>query len=116
MKKNMKVLVSALLVVMLCLSLAACGDKGGVVGSWEAAQDGTTVVYTFNEDMTGKMEVAGMSAELTYTIDGDILEYTMKIMEEEEKEKVKFRREGDKLIMASTEEGATEEVTFTKKK
>lgn len=86
--KQHKIWISTVLLVCLLAMLAACGQTGSVVGSWESKStalglegDEVTpdnrVILHFAEDLTGKEEqiVNGETRErvFTYRIEGQIL-------------------------------------------
>lgn len=80
MKRTMKVLLSALLIVSLIACLAACGSKGpsgtytlasmeseGMTLDAEALKSfGMEASITFNSDGTGSIDLMGQSEEFTW--------------------------------------------------
>lgn len=80
MKRTMKVLLSALLIVSLIACLAACGSKGpsgtytldsmeaeGMTMDAEALKGfGMEATITFNSDGTGSIDLMGQSEEFTW--------------------------------------------------
>lgn len=76
MKKTLKLIVLAILLITTVVMLTACGDKDSkedeevtLIGSWK--YKGTDYTYTFNEDGTGDYSAAGNKMEFTYETDGD---------------------------------------------
>ena len=55
MKKFLKYIILAVLIIIGVISLTGCGNKKNsqIVGSWKT--DGTNIIYTFNEDNTGSI-------------------------------------------------------------
>ena len=66
----MKKFVALLLIVVTLLTLAACGSKDALAGTWSAelGADGT-ITWTFNGSGKCTMENAYMKQDGTYTID-----------------------------------------------
>ena len=112
----MKKFTAILLVVLMALSLVACGSKGGnsIVGTWELEDGvdeeskqtvalmkafGMTMTITFNADGTGSMESKmGDESESTpfnYTYENGVL----KIEDSEAEEGQSIRIEGGKLYL-----------------
>ncbi len=86
----MKKLISILLVLIMCLSLVACGEKGGansVIGKWRYEK--LQVDLVIKSDKTGSM-----------TKGGDTIEFTWK-----------FSSESNLLLLTSTD-GEIEEVNY----
>ncbi len=75
----MKKAMAAVLIVIVLLSLAACGGKAEpakapIVGSWECEYGSLgKFIYTFNDDGTGQYDAAGRIKKFTYTEDGSKL-------------------------------------------
>ena len=70
----MKKIVALVLITAALLSLAACGSKDALAGTWSAelGEDGV-ITWTFNGKGKCTMENAYMKQDGTYTIDGDQL-------------------------------------------
>lgn len=70
----MKKYVGLLLIVAALLTLAACGSKDALAGTWaaELGEDGL-ITWTFNGKDKCTMENAFMKQSGTYSIDGDQL-------------------------------------------
>ena len=70
----MRKYVALLLSVVTLLTLAACGSKDALAGTWSAelGADGV-ITWTFNGKGECTMENAYMKQKGTYTIDGDQL-------------------------------------------
>ena len=63
MKKGMRSILAALLILVLVAAAAGCGSKKNsnpLTGTWEYEEDGIKAVYVLNDDGTG-----------TYTMDTD---------------------------------------------
>lgn len=77
MKKTMKVVAIAAILVVAMLGLAGCkkdkkeAAKDPIVGAWEYEKGGYT--YTFNEDGTGSYSYYSTKMDFTYTTDGNKL-------------------------------------------
>lgn len=67
--KNVTILMA---VLMLSLSVVACGKKS-IVGTWKMEQNGVNTEYTFNEDGSGKIKMGEISIDMKYTLDNDKL-------------------------------------------
>ena len=111
----MKKFTAILLVVLMALSLIACGSKGGsIVGTWELDDGidddskqavalmkafGMTMSITFNSDGTGTMDSAygeeTQSEPFSYTYENGVL----KIEGSEVEDGQSIRVEGNKLIL-----------------
>ncbi len=80
MKKVLGIVLTIVMLAVALFTFSACGDnkkkedassKNPIVGSWKYEGGGYT--YTFNEDGTGKYELAGAAMEFTYeTKDGKL--------------------------------------------
>ena len=70
----MKKFVTLILFVTVLLTLAACGSKDALAGTWSAelGADGL-ITWTFNGKGKCTMENAYMEQDGTYTIEGDQL-------------------------------------------
>lgn len=70
MKKTLCIILA---VMLLAVSLCACGGSSNIVGSWSGTAEGIAVTMTFEDDGTGVMSVMGglASEEFTYTMEGD---------------------------------------------
>ena len=70
----MKKFVALVLITAALLSLAACGSKDALAGTWSAelGEDGV-ITWMFNGKGKCTMENAYMKQNGTYTIDGDQL-------------------------------------------
>ncbi|MBE6737775.1 MAG: hypothetical protein E7566_03855 [Ruminococcaceae bacterium] len=80
-------------------------------GSWYASQDGVEGTYTFNGDGTGVIEMMGVALNMTYTIEGNKLTYTMTFAGESETQTLDFTVNGNELTLTD----GIEPVVFTKK-
>ena len=92
MKKSIRILAIALVVVMLCLSLAACGKK--LSGEYYFGDKTVTKSYTTYEFKGSKVtcevyllgnKVSDDSFEGKYAIDGDEITFTWEDAKGEEK-------------------------------
>lgn len=79
----MKKFVSLLLVTVMLLTLAACGSKDALAGTWtgDLGADGT-ITWTF--DGNGKVKFQNVASKQggTYTIDGDQVTITLELWDE----------------------------------
>ena len=67
----MKKIVALVLITAALLSLAACGSKDALAGTWSAdLGDDGVITWTFNGKGKCTMENAYMKQDGTYTIDG----------------------------------------------
>ena len=70
----MKKVTAIVLALLMVLSLAACGSKDALAGTWSAdLGDDGVITWTFNGKGKCTMENAYMKQNGTYTIDGDQL-------------------------------------------
>lgn len=71
--------VSILIAIVLICSvlLCACGDNS-IVGTWVGEDSGVTVSFSFNDDGTGNLSIAGglITAGFTYADEGGNLVLT----------------------------------------
>ena len=68
----MRKYVALLLIAAALLTLAACGSKDALAGTWSAdLGDDGVITWTFNGKGKCTMENAYMKQNGTYTIDGD---------------------------------------------
>ena len=83
MKNSVKKIFIVLILVIGVFAFTGCNKgkkaekKSGIVGTWVYV-DSDQFVYTFNEDGSGKYEVAGTTMEFTYKISGNKLSMTYK--------------------------------------
>ena len=79
----MKKYVALFLIAVTLLTLAACGSKDALAGTWSAdlGEDGV-ITWTFNGKGKCTMENAYMKQNGTYTIDGDQLTVTLEAWSE----------------------------------
>ena len=74
----MKKYVALFLIAVTLLTLAACGSKDALAGTWSAdLGDDGVITWTFNGKGKCTMENAYMKQDGTYTIDGDQLTVTL---------------------------------------
>ena len=79
----MRKYVALLLIVVTLLTLAACGSKDALAGTWSAdLGDDGVITWTFNGKGKCTMENAYMKQNGTYTIDGDQLTVTLEAWSE----------------------------------
>lgn len=128
-------------VLMLATVFAACGDKkddnktttttpvidtpvatlpvsdgpaaatDALQGSWGVTEEGMEIIYTFNGDGTGVVEMMGMALDMTYTIDGSSVTYTITVAGESESQTLDFAVNGNELTLTD----GTDALVFTKK-
>ena len=88
MKKSIKIVAVAMVVLMLCLSLFACGAKKTLNGEYEMGG----VTYKFSSDETVKISyttfLSGQiySIEGEYKIDEDEITFTFEDVEEDKED------------------------------
>ncbi|MBQ2971368.1 MAG: hypothetical protein IJE16_02330 [Ruminococcus sp.] len=96
--------VSALVAVVLVLSIMLCACGGGankLVGTWTGQQDGIAITMSFNEDGTGVLSAVIISVPFTYTAEDGVL----KLVPNEGMEdlvdftETKYQVDGDTLIL-----------------
>ena len=76
----MRKYVALFLIAVMLLTLAACGSKDALAGTWSAdLGDDGVITWTFNGKGKCTMENAYMKQDGTYTIDGDQLTYTFSV-------------------------------------
>ena len=109
----MKRTLSLILILTMLLSLAACGSKDALAGTWSAelGADGV-ITWTFNGKGKCTMENAYMKQDGTYTIDGDQL--TVKLEAWSESSTYTFSVDDSSLTM-NENSGYGISGTFTKK-
>ena len=79
----MKKYVALFLIAVTLLTLAACGSKDALAGTWSAdLGDDGVITWTFNGKGKCTMENAYMKQNGTYTIDGDQLTVTLEAWSE----------------------------------
>ncbi|MFR4995005.1 MAG: DUF5640 domain-containing protein [Oscillospiraceae bacterium] len=79
----MKKYVALFLIAVTLLTLAACGSKDALAGTWSAdLGDDGVITWTFNGKGKCTMENAYMKQDGTYTIDGDQLTVTLEAWSE----------------------------------
>ena len=79
----MRKYVALLLIAAALLTLAACGSKDALAGTWSAdLGDDGVITWTFNGKGKCTMENAYMKQDGTYTIDGDQLTVTLEAWSE----------------------------------
>ena len=71
----MKKAIAVLLVLVLCLSLCACGGKKtgdrAVIGTWETDPSSNSYVLVIEEDKTGSLTLSDKVTPFTWTYDKD---------------------------------------------
>lgn len=111
MKRLIAVLLAALM--LLCL-LTSCGSKS-INGTWTRQYTVLGVVneekFVFNGDGTGSITAAlGIDVDMTYTVDGDKLAVTFKVLGIETTTEYVYEIKGEQLLL--TADGET--LTFEK--
>ncbi|MDO4419803.1 MAG: DUF5640 domain-containing protein [Ruminococcus sp.] len=99
MKKSLCIILA---ILVLTVSLCACGTGNSIVGSWSGTAEGVPVTFVFEKDGNGTTTVMGglLSENFTYTIaDGKL---TMTV-DGEEAEACDYAIDGDTLTI--TEDG-----------
>ena len=107
MKKTLCILLA---VMILAVSLCACGGSNSIVGSWSGSVEGISVTMSFEDDGTGVMSALGglASEEFTYTVEGSKINVTTG----DETDAYDYTLDGDTLTL--TADGET--LTLTKVK
>ena len=110
--KNVKRIGALLLALMLVFSLAACGSKDALAGTWtgDLGLDGI-VTWTFNGSGKCTMENEFMKQSGSYTIDGDQVAITLENWDDAVV--FTFAVEGSSLTM-NDNEGIAISGTYTK--
>lgn len=110
--KQMKRFVAAALVLVLAMSLMACGSKKSIVGSWTMEGAESVSSLEFKNDGTGKVSVGeDISMDITYTTEKDKLTMVMTYMGQTETEEYTYSIKNGKLIL----ESGGVEITYIKK-
>ena len=99
--KNKKKICVLLTVMVMTFILASCGSTT-IVGTWTMEQDGTTTEYTFNEDQTGQINMAGITLDTSYAIEGDKITITMKVLGQEQKMEYTYQINKDALTLTDS--------------
>lgn len=115
--KTLRLIGATLLMVVLCVNFAACGDddddeKASIVGTWkaESSDDGYVEYFTFNSDGTGKSwEVSsngtqGEAEGFTYKVSSNKLTFTW---EDGEDYTSTFSLSGNRLTIKDNEDSVT---------
>ena len=97
-----KTLALVLVVVMLSATLVACGGNS-IIGSWQASVVGVSMKLTFEEDGKGSITTMGVTADMTWSVDGDKLTAAMSVMgiTEEVFEGAVYSVDGDELSITA---------------
>lgn len=113
MKKTMKKLTSLLLILIVILSLTACGSKDAVAGTWsgDMGADGV-VTWTFDGKGDCTMDNTVVKQEGTYSINGDQMTVKLELWDAEKV--YTFSVDGNSLTM-NDNEGLAVSGTYTKK-
>lgn len=113
--KMAKRVASLAMVLILAMSLVACGEKG-IVGTWEITEEGMTVGYTFEKDGSCKTNLLGMEIPGTYETKGDKITITMTVFGSSDSTEYTYKVDGDKLTLTSADEdGQVTSVTLNRK-
>ena len=100
----MKKTALVLLVILAVFTLVSCSLESKIQGTWEETNNllGVDIKteYTFNDDGTGKIKVAGeLAVDMTYTVDGDTLTITTDMVITKSTETYKASIDGDTLTL-----------------
>ncbi len=82
-----------------------------LTGSWSVTEEGLEIIYTFNGDGTGVVEMMGMAMEMTYEIDGNKVTYTLTVAGQSESQTLDFTVNGNELTLTD----GVETLVLTKK-
>lgn len=108
--KRIVMLVAVVLVIAVAASLAACGAKSPVVGTWNSNEaEGASVI--FKEDGTGSMGTSDFALTFSYTEKDNKLELSR--VGETEKIVYEYTIDGDQLSLQA-QDGSI--LTYTKGK
>mgnify|MGYP000013569977 FL=1 len=70
--KKTKSLIRSAMIMVFALAFTACGSKSSSVeGSWSGNDNGYDVVFNFEADGQGTMQLSGIQLNITYSVDGD---------------------------------------------
>ena len=104
MKKINRIIALCLVAVVLMTVLTACGNKKKFVGTWEeldadgeVSYNGETLVLA--NDGTGSAEKDGMTASVTWSVEGNKLFITMSMCGVTETEECTYKFSGDTLTI-----------------
>lgn len=102
MKRTLCIILA---VMLLAVSLCACGGSNGIVGSWSGSVEGISVTMSFEDDGTGVISALGglASEEFTYTVEGSKLNVTTG----DETDTYDYAIDGDTLTLTSDGETLT---------
>ena len=96
MKNLVRILSLALVVVMLCATLASCA---GLSGTYSAGVEGMKATYKFGAfgKVTATVEIAGQTQtqEGKYKVDGDKITFTFEVDGKESTSEAKFEKTDD---------------------
>lgn len=103
MKKTLCIILA---VMLLAVSLCACGGSNSIVGSWSGTTEGIAVTMTFEDDGSGVMSALGglASEEFTYTIEGDTIAVKTG---DDDAEVFDYTIDGDTLTLTAEDEVLT---------
>ncbi len=99
MKKLVRILALALVVLTVFSCLTACGGKK-IVGKWEMEEEGISMIFDFQKDGTLVMSakgIDGLKMEGSWKVKGDKL--TLNLEGEDEGEECTFKIKGKKLTI-----------------
>ncbi len=100
-----KIFALALVVFMLSAVLVSCGGKS-IVGKWKVEEDGIEMVYTFEKDGKGSVDMMGISADITWEEKDGKLTMSMSMFGETETvfEGAEYKIDGDTLSITYADE------------
>lgn len=107
--KKFKVLALVLAAVMLVGMFAACngGHNRKIVGKWvEVDDDGEGDTYTFARNGKGSVSGDGMSGDMTWSTEKDVLTMTLSICGMTETQEVRFKISGKIMTWYDIEDGS----------
>ena len=100
--KILKRVLALALVLVMSLSLVACGSS--IEGTWSVEEDGVKGSWTFEDEGKGKMSIGGMSVDFTYETDGDELTITTELMGQKSEDTYTYEIDGDTLTLKNDDE------------
>jgi uncharacterized lipoprotein YehR (DUF1307 family) len=102
--RYLKKLAPVGLVVVLMLSLVACGGTKSVTGTWGLQGNESETVYVFNDDGTGVYSLGdGISVKFTYTTDNGKLSISKKVLSQTETEEFTYKIKGKQLTLTNSD-------------
>ena len=112
MKKTTRIITLFLIVTLIATLFAGCSAKKKLVGTWENEDEDQTMVLA--SDGTGSIKAEGMSASLTWSVEGKTLFLTITVCGQTESSEMIYKVSGNKLIL--TDEDGEQTIYYKVKK